>query len=442
MSTCGLRMIVAAGCLMGGALGCQGIQTSPGGIPPDALHQSGPSEDGGPYDGWLSKRLARQGRTASPRESPAGVQRASHVQPTTPAGGDTGPVFPAVGGASPAATGEDKDSGLELSDFYPSNIVATVKELTGNGPNEAVARALYQEGEALFQERKYQEAAERFKRAAKRAPESPLQEDCLFMAGESLFFSDRYPEAHAKYAELLKKYENTRYLDTVVARQFAIGRYWERLNAADPAWLFTFQWEDETRPRFDTWGHALKAYQSVLENDPTGPLADDSIMATGNAYFLKGRYEDAAYQYDLLRKEYPKSEHLLNGLLLGMQSKLKMYQGPTYDGSPLEDANRIAEQTLLQFGPELGNERDRLVQTQNRILEQRAQRHWALAQFYEKKKHYGSARLYYQRILDDFPTTAAAQMAQARLAEIQPLPARPPNRFEWLTDLFPSTQEP
>jgi outer membrane protein assembly factor BamD (BamD/ComL family) len=334
-----------------------------------------------------------------------------------------------------------EDEGLKLSDFSPSNIGATVKKLTGNGPNEEVARGLYQEGEALFQEGKYEEAAERFKRAAGRAPRSPLQEDCLFMLAESLFFADQYPKANDAYADLLKKYEYSRHLDTVVARQMSIGRYWEQLNAADPAWFLSLQVTDPTRPKFDTFGYALKAYESVRMNDPTGPLADDSIMATGNAYFLKGRYEDAAYQYDLIRKEYPKSEHQLNAHLLGMKSKLETYQGPKYDGSPLEEAGKIADETVRQFGQELGSERERVVRTQNEIHEKQAEREWSIAQFYEKKKDYRAARIYYQSILDEYPATETAQRAKTRLGEIEGLPDKPTNYFRWLTDVFPSESD-
>jgi tetratricopeptide (TPR) repeat protein len=261
------------------------------------------------------------------------------------------------------------------------------------------------------------------------------------MLAESQFFSDQYPKANDSYNELLEKYKYTQHLDKVAARQFAIGRYWEQLYAVDPGLPLSFQLTDATRPKVDTWGYALKSYSSVRMNDPTGPLADDSIMATANAYFLKGRYEDAAHHYDLIRKEYPKSEHQLNAHILGMKSKLEMYQGPMYDGTPLEEAKEIADATMTQFRGALGEERERIVQTQNHLLEQQANRHWRIAQYYDKKKHYGSARIYYRSIIDDFPTTEAAQKAGARLEEIRDLPANPPNYFEWISRVIPTSDK-
>lgn len=409
---------------------------------PESAKASGWTNDEVP-DGWLWDRLTGQDRQTAASDAPATPHDGSppvHLASQTNAREPDADVPASSQGPSFDDVPSEND-GLELSDFYPSNLGATAKKLTGNGPNESVARGLYQEGEELYREGRYEEAAERFEKAAKRAPESPLQEDCLFMQGESLFFCDLYPKANDAYAELLKKYQYTRYLGKVVARQFAIGRYWEQLNAAKPTWLLSLQVSDPTRPKFDTFGYALKAYQSVRMNDPTGPLADDSIMATANAYFLKGRHEDAAYHYDLIRKEYPKSEHQLNAHLLGMKSKLETYQGPEYGGVPLEDAEEIADQIVRQFGAELRSERDRIVQMQNDIHEQRAERDWFLAQYYEKKKDYRGARYYYQLILDEYPTTSFARKAKTRLAEIGDLPDKPANHFRWLTDLIPSTTD-
>ena len=69
-------------------------------------------------------------------------------------------------------------------------------------------------------------------------------------------------------------------------------------------------------------------------------------MATGNTYFVKNRYLDADYYYDLLRRDYPRSEHLINAYKLGLQCKLRKYQGAAYDGTPLVEAEELINQML------------------------------------------------------------------------------------------------
>lgn len=359
-----------------------------------------------------------------PGYKPPAARNASLSLPSSPA-------------SEPTDQSESGDAGFQLSDLKPKNLFLKAKAAAGYGPDEQVARAAYQEGDTLFRQKKYAEAIEKFKTAATRWPDSILEEDALFMLGESYFFTDQYPAAHDTYTKLLKKYENTRYLETIVAREFAIGRYWEQLYLADPDWPITPNLKDPSRPRFDAYSKALAAYQNVRLYDPTGPLADDALMATANAHFVHGEYENASYYYDQLRKEYPQSEHQLAAHLLAIQAKLRFYQGPDYDGVPLEDARRIAEQTLAQFGSQLGEEKQRLLKTYREILELQAARDWNMAEYYEAKKYYGAARRYYQLLIDEYPDTRHAQMASARLEELRGLPDEPPDRFGWLIRLFP-----
>ena len=125
----------------------------------------------------------------------------------------------------------------------------------------------------------------------------------LFLLAECQFFTDDYPEANDTYTNLLKKYQNTRHLDKVMNRQFAIARYWQEYDRARPAAFLEPNVTDKSRPWLDTPGNALATYESVRLNDPTGPLADDSVMATANAHFLDDRYMDADYYYGILRSE-------------------------------------------------------------------------------------------------------------------------------------------
>ncbi|HUT12008.1 MAG TPA: tetratricopeptide repeat protein [Thermoguttaceae bacterium] len=419
----GLRFLICLAVVLGNVGGCKGVPP----VPHGAATAPEPPSTGDPYDadrggGWLFDGLS--GRDSSPTSSgaPDGVVPVSATEPISPA-----PVqLP------------KKDSGLKLSDFSPDNIGKTVKELTGQGPNEGVAQALFEEGDGLFRERQFSAAAERFEKAAKRWPDSPMEEDALFLAGESYFFSDRYPQAQDTYDNLLKKYDNSRYLDTASKRLFAIGQYWEDVHRKQQHWPVTPNFTDKKQPMFDTFGNAVKAYEAVLQRDPRGPLADDAVMAIANGYFNKGRYEDAAYHYDMLRTEYPSSEHQQAAHVLAVQSKLRVYQGEEYDRTPLDDADDVAAQALTQFRSQLGEEQDRLAETRDRIVEEKAKRDWAMARYYENQNQYGAARFYYQSIIKDYPLSQHARLARSRLEEIRGEPDEPPDRFGWLNKVLPS----
>jgi hypothetical protein len=199
---------------------------------------------------------------------------------------------------------------------------------------------------------------------------------------------------------------------------------------------------DKTRPWFDTIGHAIKTYDNIRLNDPTGPRADDAIMATANIYFRRGRYDDADYHYTLLRREYPRSELQFEAHLLGLQAKLRKYQGADYDGAPLEEAKTLVKQLRLNFAGRLSaEERERLRTVEGQLNMEIASRDFRMAKYFDDTKYYGSARYYYAQVIKKYPDTELAAQARERVAQIQGEPEAPPKRLAWFVDLFPESSE-
>ncbi len=336
---------------------------------------------------------------------------------------------------------EEEDNGL-LRDVSVLRTVEAVRTRVGLGEDQQLAQQAFTEGEDLFRRQQYAEAAKQFKHAVARGPGSKLEQDALFYKAESLFFAKQYPDAISAYEKLLKQYPNSSHLNKVIRRQFDIARYWEKYHQYKPHWAITPNALDDTRPLFDTLGRALKTYESIRLNDPTGPLADDAIMATANSHFLRGRYEDADYNYQLLRREYPRSEHQYEAHILGLRCKLHRYQGPDYDDTPLREAKQLVKQLKVQFGGELtGEQRDRLVEDQGEINHQLALRQYKRAKYYDGTKHYSSAKFYYAQIARDYPKTELATASLDRIAELGGKPSHPESRVKWFLNVFPENAE-
>ncbi len=341
------------------------------------------------------------------------------------------PINPALyAQARPVKESDDPES--SWYHMAPKQFNEKFKKMIGKGPNETIAKASYAEGEALFRQAKYKDAAAKFKTAYERGPDLAQEEDALFKAAESYFFADLYSKADDGYARLVKKYATSQYLDRVVARRFAIARYWEQCDMAKHHYALTPNFADKTRPMFDTRGHALRVYDKVRLDDPTGPLADDSVMASANLHFRLSHYEDADYFYTLLRHEYPKSEHQFVAHVLGLQSKLRRYQGPDYDLQPLDEADEVAAQLLAQFSRELGDEQERCVEARAWIRAAKAQREFQIAEYYFHSKYYAASKLYYTEVADTYPDTRLAQAARDRIEEVKDKPPAPNKPFAWL----------
>jgi len=337
--------------------------------------------------------------------------------------------------------GEEEPKGL-LPGLDPRVAYNRMKDAVGLGPDDQAAHDLLMEGERNFQAGKYLVASKFYKEAANRAIDLRLKEDAMFMRAESLYFDNRCIKARDAYNALADKFPSTRYLDKLVDRQWKIAQYLEHYEDYRPDWPATPNGWDKTRPWFDTIGHAIKTYENIRMNDPTGPRADDAIMATANIYFRRGRYDDADYHYTLLRREYPRSEFQFEAHLLGLQAKLRRYQGEDYDGTPLEEAQLLVKQLRSNFAGQLSaDERERLKTVSAQLHQELAMRDMNMAEHYDGTKHYGSAKEYYAEVIRKYPDSELAQRARERMAQISGEPDRPPKRLAWFVDLFPESEQ-
>jgi outer membrane protein assembly factor BamD (BamD/ComL family) len=336
---------------------------------------------------------------------------------------------------------KQSDEGL-IPGLDPKVQYDRLKTAVGLGPNEQLARDAYTRGLTAFGAGEYGDAADEFAEAADRGRYAQFQQDAMYMLAESYFFDDRYIKARDAYDALIAKYSNTRYLDTVIEREWNIARYWEKYEDYNPDWALTANAIDKTRPWFDTIGHAIKTYDNIRLNDPTGPRADDAIMATANIYFRRGRYDDADYHYTLLRREYPRSELQFEAHLLGLQAKMRKYQGPDYDSAPMEEAQKLVKQIRRQFAGRLKpEEQERLNVTEAELRHQIAMADFRMGEYYDGIQYYAAAQIYYTRVAQQYPETDLAAQARTRLAEIKDEPAEPPKRLAWFVELFPQSKE-
>lgn len=311
----------------------------------------------------------------------------------------------------------------------------------------AEGRQELQEVQSVFDDGKYAAAAKRYKKIAEKYKETSVGEKAQFQLAECWYALQRYPAAQDGYEQLFADYPSTRYVQPATKRLYAIAQDW--LDLADPAhrskirtvsavevkyeppedapppptapslrYRILPNFRDRSRPVFDTQGRALTALKSIWLNDPTGPLADDALMATASYYLRHEDYIEADRYFDILREEYSDSPHLKDAFLLGSHVRLMSYQGPSYDGTSLEGADALTAQSLNMF-PD-STERSQLRQDLQKIHLLKAQRIWRRIQFYEKKNRNRAIAITCVQLINEFPNTKFADMARDRLSAIDP----------------------
>ncbi|TWU37194.1 tetratricopeptide repeat protein [Novipirellula artificiosorum] len=319
------------------------------------------------------------------------------------------------------------------------------------------AKTLYQQGDVLFQEggEQYEQESERgraestffkaaklFRRAGEAAPGTALQQDAMFMQAESLFFANRLPDAAEVYGKLQKQFPRNRHNDLVTARQFNIARYWiDTEKATEGKWRLP-NLSDYKRPVLDADGHAIRLLDQLRYDDPTGRLADDATMAAAAEQIRQGKYDKADEFLTDLRETYTDSDHLFLAHLMGINCKLEIYAGPQYSGLILDEADKLVQQTRTRFPDKMQDPQyaDHVARAAAKIAYHQAERLAYRAEYREKKKEYGAARVYYNELLTLHQNTPHADNARERLAAIEDLPAVPQQRLSWLTTVFPDSK--
>lgn len=350
--------------------------------------------------------------------------------------------------ASYEQSNDDKKlEAITLSDFDPKNAKTLLRKATGNGPNRQIAKDTYLRAEALYKQaaelpenqraERFVAAAEVYIEAAERWPGSALEQDARFMAGESYFFADYYPAANSQYEILIKGFPNSRYLDTIDQRRFAIARYWLDEERKSPESWYAVNLFDQQRPWRDRHGHALRIYDKIRVDDPTGRLADDATLAAADEHFAGGKFQKADDYYTDLRSAYPTSEHQYKAHFLGMKSKLQSYLGPNYGAKSLDEAEKLIKQMRRQFPRECAEEQEFLDRESARIRYLKAEKLMTTAQYYDFRAEYRAAIMYYEKVVKEFGDTPLAEKAQARIPEIRQLPPKPEQYAPWLVDLLP-----
>ena len=308
-------------------------------------------------------------------------------------------------------------------------------------PNAEKARQLYADADRAFEKKEYRQARKLYEQAAALAPTSLIEENALFMIGECHFFRDDYSRATDAYQLLMKRYSNTRHMDLVTSRLYSVGTYWRDQQQRRGTYSVTPNVTDKTRPWFDTGGHALRVYESVWLNDPTGSLADDAIMQTANTHFAEKDWIAADQFYTQLRNDFPNSRHVVQAFVLGYRAKLNAYNGPGYEAAPLLEAEQLIETLRTQFASQLGDQATLVKKAYEEVRAQKAEREWYLGEVFYRQGNNRAAAYYYQRVKAEFGDTRFRELADDQLKKIADEPPIPPKRLAWLIDLLPGNKE-
>jgi outer membrane protein assembly factor BamD (BamD/ComL family) len=352
--------------------------------------------------------------------------------------------------------GDRNGDRILLQDLSPGQIGTTFKVKGFAKPNQAEAEAAFQRGQSLYEQAlgqldstsktagrssaQFEQAANEFRLAADRWPDSALEQDALFYEGESYFFSNRYVQANRAFEKLIGHFSGTRYLDKAEARRFSIAQYWLELGRQAKSPIAKVKMGDPQRPTFNLASEARRILHRIRLDDPSGKLADDATMALANAYFEAKMYQDAADTYEDLRQTYPGSTHQFHAHLFELKSRMNSYYGKSYDQEPLVKADALLKKIVQQFPDQADSESEYLGTEATTIRTMLAERDFSLGEYYEKRGENLAAQIMYQEVAKNYSDTPLAAQGVQRVAALDGKQPAPTQHAQWLVDILPQSE--
>jgi outer membrane assembly lipoprotein YfiO len=264
---------------------------------------------------------------------------------------------------------------------------------------------------SLMLEGQYKKALRETQKFVEFYPDAPEADENQFLRGEIKLAQRDYMDAAKEFQQVITGYPDSQLFDAVIEKQYEIGdRYYElglQRMARDEWYRF--------RPfRKKPFKHAIEVYSMVIDNQPFTAAAAEAQYKIGLCHYTRNEFQEAAFEYRRVIEDYAGSDWVDDaayGLALCYHQQSLP---PAYDQSPsyltVDAIDMFAER--YPTDPRLAD----LAPRRTEMVESIAQQRLETGRFYERRRLFDSARIYYELVVNEFPGTEAAARAGQWLA--------------------------
>lgn len=271
---------------------------------------------------------------------------------------------------------------------------------------EETPSALLEKGSAAEEREEWRAAVRLYRRLVERFPESELAPEAQFRYGYALERSGRLHPAFRAYQELLRRYPGKGNLGLILERKLKIGR--EYLEGRRRPFLFI-----RIRSGLSL---AEEIFQSIIDTAVFSDAAPEAQYNLGLIRMKQGRYEEAEVEFEKVLSRYSLSDKAPDAVYqLGLSSYQRALRAD-YDQFFVQRAVRWFE-TLLRRYPDHPR-RDEAATKLADLVGRQAEKLYRVGRFYQRRRRWEGARIYYENIIRRFPDTSWARKARERLAAL------------------------
>jgi len=225
-----------------------------------------------------------------------------------------------------------------------------------------------------------------------------------FLKGEIRLAQGRHLDAAQQFQQVITAHPDTGLFDEAIAQQYAIGDalYDRGQDRLQQRWRLY-----RKRPL----RRAVEVYGMVVDNQPFTPAAAEAQYKMGRSRYALGQYVEAAFEYRRVIEDYSGSPYVPDASFGLAMAYSQQALPPAYDQSPSELTVNAVEDFSQRFPADPRTAE--LAGVRSEMEENMAEHRLLIAQFYERRRQFDAAKIYYEIVRDAYPNTAAANQARA-----------------------------
>ena len=238
--------------------------------------------------------------------------------------------------------------------------------------------------------------------------DSEWADDNQFLRGEINLRQGDYLEAANQFQQVITNYPDTDLYDAVIEKQYEIGdRFYELgQKRMEKKWTLF-----RARPL----KKAIDVYSMVIDNQPFQEAAAEAQYKVGLCHFTRDEYVESAYEYQRVIEDYASSDWVDDASYGLAMCYYEASLPPDYD----QTRSRLAIEAMDEFKARFPEDErvENLAEKRQDMRDKMARQRLMTARFYEKRRRFDAARIYYEAVVEQFPDTAAATDAKLWLDE-------------------------
>lgn len=272
--------------------------------------------------------------------------------------------------------------------------------------DEIEAKKLLEEAQSLMEAKKFGRARDIHHRIVKSYPLTQSAAISQFAIGKSLESEGDALEAFDAYQVFVEKYVHEELFGDAIERQFMIAK--AAMSSKSAVVLGVFK--TKAQP-----SKVVEMFRKIATSAPYSKFAPEALFNIGQIEHEAGNPEQALSALQEIVDNYPKDPSAKEATLKMIEIRQNRN---TRDDSRIERTQIEMEKFLYDYAddPRASTLREKV----GELNERDAQKKLEIAQYYEKKKDYRAAAIYYQAIPSSSTVYEKAQAGLKRVGAIDP----------------------